>query len=176
MSFFKKLFRPGRQGGADSKDNFVLELGMVFLKKLRYRYHIEEFGYAHVSGWAIDRRTDKPCRVCIRTISGTVVAEGMTGIVRADRGGRGCGFRLPLDAGVVKLLPQRFLVYVDGVKVANCHVVVPLASDAVFALMEEGREAFLAIKTERLERELEDATRRLAQLELMVGQAPAREA
>ncbi len=136
-----------------------------FLKGKLYKYHIDLVTLSHIEGWAMHKKHDKPCHVAIKTLGLEVVAEGMTSVLRQDMKNRRCGFSLPVKGDLMSLVPGRFLVFVDGVKVANCHVVVPLSISTIPQALEARSQALVSLRTERLEREVEMLSRRLAEIE-----------
>lgn len=141
----------------------------IFGGALRFKYHLDRIGAEGIEGWAYSRSHRKPCFVEFRTTDGELLVSGTTNILRSDLEDRCCGFRLEVDPNkLLALSPGRFLLFVDGEKVANTFFFIPLDQSLIEREMIERYDTLLGLKSERLERENEYLTRKVAELESQV--------
>jgi hypothetical protein len=133
----------------------------------QYRYYIDSVGAEAIEGWVYHRQHDKRrCRVEVRDMSNTLLASGETDILRADLGGRTCGFRLQFDGErLLQMTPGRFMLMVDGIKLASTYFFMPVME------LTERQEILGGLQSDRLERENEQLTRRVAELENQLASA-----
>lgn len=131
-----------------------------------FKFHIDRIGAEGIEGWAYHRRHRNPVRVEIMTTNRVALAKGMTDILRNDLGGRTCGFRFPVNPReLLALTPSRFLLFVDGVKVANSYFFVPVEQGLLERELVERHEMLDGLQASRLERENQVLLRRIAELE-----------
>mgnify|MGYP003636978835 CR=1 FL=1 len=144
-----------------------------FGARLRFKYHIDRIGPDGIDGWAFNRSHQKACRIEILTLDKQPLASGVTNILRTDIDNRTCGFRLKVDTKqLMTLTPGRFMLLVDGVKVSSMQFFAPIDASVMERELIERNETLSGLKADRLERENEYLSLRIAELENQLAQHP----
>lgn len=159
----------------------LLPKGVLVIRGLLecVRYNLEGVSDTQVWGWAYHKEHKRPLNVTFRLkpIAGgkdLVVAQGLADQLREDVSAeRVSGFKLPTNLQAIKAFPARLMMSVEGVELADCHILLPMSTDAVMKQMEKRLESMMGLTVGRMEQEIQAMRRELATLksnQLQVGE------
>jgi len=141
-----------------------------FFPRSNYRYHIDRVSADGIEGWVYHKRRDTPCKIQVLTMDGELLAEGVTDHRRPDMQGRECGFCLEVDRRrLVERMPGRAALVVDGIRLSTLFFFAPVDTSLLEAELLERHEILSGLKLARLERENEQLSRRVAELEQLLS-------
>lgn len=132
------------------------------------RYNLEEVSDTLVRGWALHTEHKRPLEVMFRlrpTAGGRdiVVAQGLADQPREDVDAvRVSGFKLATNLQTIKAFPARLMMSVEGVEIADCHILLPMSTDAVMRQMEKRLESMMGLTIRRMEQETQALRQELA--------------
>jgi len=141
----------------------------LFSPRAHYRYHIERVTADGIEGWVYHQRHRNPCRVQVMTMNRELIAEGTTEHLRSELDNRTCGFRLPNSGRKLHdLTPGRAMLVVDGIRLSTLYFFAPVDASVLERELLERHEILSGLKVDRLERENDQLTRRVAELEMVL--------
>lgn len=125
------------------------------------QFHLDSVTDSHISGWIVHTGRDTPVLVefRVRAFSGgddVVVAQGVAENVRPDiEGGRACGFALETNLNTYKAFPARLVMLVEGVEIADCHILLPMGTETVASQLEERLESLMGLTIMRMDQDIQ---------------------
>lgn len=134
------------------------------------RYNLEGVSDTLVRGWVLHTEHKQPLDVAfrLRPMAGgkdLVVAQGLADQMREDVDReRVSGFKLPTNLQTIKSFPARLMMSIEGVDVADCHILLPMGTDGMMKQMEERLESMMGLTIGRMEQEIQALHRELAVL------------